>query len=174
LRQHWRFQGFPDCGMSHVQLTDDQARFLQGRVSIIAASRDVRRVPSVARAGACRVAADRRSITLLLPTLQCRQLLADIATTRALAVVFTEPSTHRTQQFKGSDAHETPVLPGDLELVAAHIQAFADAIMPLGYSRELALSVHDVPEGRLTAVTFGIDAIFDQTPGPRAGAKVSQ
>lgn len=159
--------------MSSVPLTEDQARFIQGRVSIVAASRDMRRVPSVARAGACRVSADRREVTLLLPTLQCRQLLADIAVTRALAVVFTEPRTHRTQQFKGSDARTTPLQDGDLDLVAAHNADFAEALMPLGYSRELALSVHDVPEAELTAVTFGIDAIFEQTPGPKAGQRVN-
>ncbi|MCD6060375.1 MAG: hypothetical protein K0S16_686 [Moraxellaceae bacterium] len=160
--------------MNHVQLTEDQVRFIQGRVSIVAASRDVRRVPSVARAAGCRVAAGREAITLLLPTLQCQQLLADIATTRTLAVVFTEPSTHRTQQFKGSDAQETPLEAGDRDLAAAHNLGFAEAIMPLGYSRELALGVHDVPDGRLTAVTFHVDAVFEQTPGPKAGVKVSQ
>lgn len=153
-------------------LTDDHAAFLQGRISITAASRDARRLPSVVRAAGCRVDRAAGQVTLLLATRQCGQLLADIAATGALAVVFSEPSTHRTLQFKGSDARATALQPGDHDLVAAHRQAFVDEIVPLGYTRELALTVHSVPQDELCAVTFSVDAVFEQTPGPRAGARV--
>lgn len=154
-------------------LTDDHAAFIQGRISITAASRDARRLPSVARAAACRVDRGAGQITLLLATRQCGQLLADIAATGAIAVVFSEPSTHRTLQFKGNDARACAVEAGDEALVAAHRQAFVDEIVPLGYTRELALTVHSVPQGELSAVTFTVAEIFEQTPGPRAGARVS-
>jgi hypothetical protein len=160
--------------MTPPVLTDDLARFLQGAVSITAASRDRRRVPSVARVAACRVAEDRRHVTLIFPTLQATQLLADLAATHALAVVASAPRTHRTLQLKGSDAAATPLAAGDAALVAAHQQAFAEILMPLGYARELALGVHGVPEGKLSAVTFSVDAIFEQTPGPRAGVRVDK
>lgn len=160
--------------MTQPALTEDQAQFIQGPLSIVAASRDIRRVPSVARASACRVSDDRRRVTLLLPAQQCRQLLADIAATRAIAVVFTEPSSHRTLQFKGSDAAESPLADGDMERVRVHLRAFAEEIVPLGHARELALTVHDVPGGELTPVTFSIDAIFEQTPGPKAGTRMDK
>lgn len=153
-------------------LTDDLARFIEGAVSILVASRDVRRVPSVARAVALRVSPDRHRVTLLLATAQCRQLLADIAATRAIAVVCTQPSTHRTLQLKGSDAHKTALDDDDSARVAQHTAGFAEEIVPLGYTRELALAVDDIPDDLLTAVTFGIDALFEQTPGPRAGTRM--
>lgn len=160
--------------MTQPLLTDDYARFLQGRVSMTAASRDMRRLPSVARVAACRVAPDRRQVTLLFATLQATQLLADVAATRAIAVVISEPSTHRTLQLKGSDAVASAVLASDNALVAAHRQAFAEELMPLGYARDFSLGVHSVPEGKLSAVTFTVDAIFEQTPGPRAGVRVDK
>lgn len=159
--------------MTQPVLTDDLARFVQGPVSILAASRDRRRVPSVSRAIALRVAADRSHVTLLLATGQCRQLLADIATTRAIAMVCTQPSTHRTLQIKGSDAHVTPLGDDDYALAAQHNAAFAEEIVPLHHPLELALTVHDVNGDTLTAVTFSIDALFEQTPGPRAGARMN-
>lgn len=155
-------------------LTDDHAAFIEdGRISITAASRDVRRLPSVVRAASCRLDGSRCQLTLLLATRQAAQLLADIDATGAIAAVFSEPSTHRTLQFKGSDARRSEVLPGDDARVAAHQGAFVDEIVPLGYTRELALTIHDVPAGELSAVTFSVDAVFEQTPGPKAGAKVS-
>lgn len=158
--------------MTQPLLTDDYACFIQGAVSILAASRDSRCVPSVSRAIALRVSADRREVTLLLATSQCRQLLADIASTRAVAMVCTEPSTHRTVQIKGFDARLTPLQDGDYALATAHNEAFAEHLMPLGYARELALTVHDVSGDTLTAVTFAVDAMFEQTPGPRAGTRM--
>lgn len=158
--------------MPATPLTDDHARFITGRASITAASRDARRVPSVVRAAACRLSADRATVTLLLATQQSGQVLADIAATGAIAVVFSEPSTHRTLQFKGSDARASAVEAGDEALVAAHRQAFVDEIVPLGYTRELALTVHSVPQGELSAIRFTVAEIFEQTPGPRAGERV--
>lgn len=158
--------------MTQPVLTDDLARFIQGAVSILVASRDIRRVPSVSRAIALRVSPDRARVTLLLATAQCRQLLADIAATRAIAMVCTQPSTHRTLQLKGSDAQVTPPADGDHALAAQHNAAFAEEIVRLGYARELALTVHDVADDTLTAVSFSIDAMFEQTPGPRAGTRM--
>lgn len=155
-------------------LTDDHAAFIQdGRISITAASRDARRLPSVVRAAGCRLDTDRRRLTLLLPTRQAAQVLADIDATGAIAVVFSEPSTHRTLQFKGSDARRGELQADDAARVAAHQAAFVDEIVPLGYTRELARTIHDVPADELSAVTFSVDAVFEQTPGPRAGARVS-
>lgn len=153
-------------------LTEDLATFIQGAVSILVASRDRRHVPSVARAIALRVSADRARVTLLLATEQCRQLLADIADSRAIAVVCTQPSTHRTLQLKGSDAHPTALADDDYALAAQHNATFAEEIVPLGHSRELALTVHDITGQTLSAVTFGVDALFEQTPGPKAGARL--
>lgn len=155
-------------------LTDDQAAFVQdGRISITVASRDARRLPSVVRAAACRLDAGRCRLTLLLPTRQSAQVLADIAATGAIAVVFSEPSTHRTLQFKGSDARLEALQPGDAALARAHREAFVDEILPLGYRRDFALTVHSVPGDELSAVTFTVAQGFEQTPGPRAGAQVT-
>lgn len=125
------------------------------------------------RAAACRLDAGRQRLTLLLATRQSAQVLADIAATGALAVVFSQPSTHRTLQFKGADARVEALQAGDAELARAHREAFVEELVPLGYSREFARTVHSVPDDALTAVSFTVTEVYEQTPGPRAGAKVT-
>lgn len=153
---------------------EDDARFIQSGVSISVASRDVRRVPSLARGAACRLSADHRQITVLVLESQAHQLLQDIASTSAIAVVFSEPSTHRTLQLKGSDAAITRTLPGDAGLAAQHRDAFSADIVPLGFSRDLARAIHGFSPGDLVAVTFTASDIFQQTPGPGAGERMGR
>src|SRR6185369_4365117 len=56
-------------------LDDDHAAFIQGSVSIVAASRDGGNVPSIGRISGCRVAADGRRITIFLASGQAPRLL---------------------------------------------------------------------------------------------------
>lgn len=158
--------------MRQALVTDDYARFIQSHVSISVASRDVRRVPSIVRATGCRLSAPDDRITLLLLKSQASQLLADITATHAIAVVFSEPSTHRTLQFKGRDAAQSALADDDALLAGAHREAFAGEIVPLGYARDLALAVHSFREEDLVAVTFTVSDIFEQTPGPKAGVRL--
>lgn len=160
--------------MSQPLVTEDDARFIRGGVSISIASRDVRRVPSLARVAGCRLSADLRQVTVLVLKSQAGQLLQDIATTQAVAVVFSRPSTHHTLQLKGSDAAITPLLPGDAGLAATHRNAFSDDIVPLGYARDFALAVHGFDADDLAAITFSPTDIFQQTPGPGAGGRIGR
>jgi hypothetical protein len=155
-----------------MNLNDEQVRFIESGVSISAASRDVRRVPSVCKVVGCRVAADRRQVTVLVDTAQAGQLLQDVAFSRTLAVVFCLPSSHRTLQIKGSDAREVALAAGDAELAGRHREAFADDLLPLGYALPFALATHGFQPERLCALSFTIDALFEQTPGPNAGVRL--
>lgn len=153
-------------------LNDDQVRFIESGVAISAASRDVRRVPSVCKVSGCRVAADRRQVTILVDAAQAGQLLQDVAFSQALAVVFCLPSSHRTLQLKGSDARQVALAAGDAELAERHRGAFAEDLLPLGYALPFALATHGFQPERLCALSFSLDALFEQTPGPNAGMRL--
>lgn len=158
--------------MSELILSDEQVRFIESGVSISAASRDVRRVPSVSKAVGCRVAADRRQVTVLVDATQAGQLLQDVAACGALAVVFSLPSSHRTLQLKGRDARLVPLAAGDAELAARHREAFAEDLLPLGYALPFARATHDFQAERLQALCFTLSDLFEQTPGPNAGMRL--
>ena len=152
-------------------LDEGAAAFLhRPGVSITAASRDERNVPRIGRCLGCRVTADRERVTVFIALSQYKAFFDALAASRAIAVVFSLPSTHRTLQLKGSDAAMAPLTTGDAEIVARHIDNFVDELAALGYPREVVRATHWCEAAELRAVSFTPTAAFEQTPGPDAGA----
>jgi hypothetical protein len=153
----------------------DLVEFLAGRrVSVSIASRDGHCVPSVGRAVGYRIDADQRRLAVFVIARQAERLLADIRRSGAVAVVFTEPSTHRTVQVKGSDARVTPLLDGDWHEVSAHADALVAEICPLGHPEPLIRALAECTPQQVVAVRFIPTSAFGQTPGPRAGAVLGE
>lgn len=154
-------------------LTEAQAQFIQGGVGISAASCDTQGRPSLNRAVGCSVAPDRRRVTLLLRRSQAAALLADIERSGTVAAVFSQPSTHHTLQIKSTDAVVRTPETIDAAALARYVEAFHRELAPLGYTAgwTRALLGHAPPD--LVAVSFTPQAIFSQTPGPRAGERLA-
>ncbi len=148
----------------------DEAALIDRRVSIHVASRDALQRPHLMRAMGCRLSNDRRRLTLFLHAGTSRLVLDDLRANGQIAVVFSEPSSNRTLQFKGGDAVVVPVEPGDEARVQTYIERFAAEIGGLGFAGEVAKTMFDHRPGDLVAVCFTPAAAFDQTPGPKAGA----
>jgi hypothetical protein len=150
-------------------LDEANALFIRCGVMVSVASRDAHHVASLARALGCRVAPDRRSVTAFLAASQCEVLLRDLRDTGTIAAVFTQPSTHRTIQLKGTDAASGPLEPGDTALIEANIVALVKDMAVLGYTEAFARTILAHEAGDLVAVTFTPTSAFAQTPGPQAG-----
>lgn len=158
--------------MAHTQpslLDGELADFVRGAVSITLASCQGSRVPHLARGTGCRVAADRRQLTVLLAASAGADVLADVRNNRRVAVVFSLPQTHRTLQLKGSDASVVPLDPGDPALAATYVDAFADGLQALGYSGAVIRSVLRADAADLVGIRFTPASGSLQTPGPEAG-----
>jgi hypothetical protein len=151
------------------QLDAAHAEFIQGGVSVIVASRDAARVPDAVRGCGCRVSRDRRRVTVLLDRVRAGALLDDLGANGMIAVVFSQPSTHRTIQLKGTDAVLVATRPADRALAAAHREDWIGELMRIGYSREFAEAFWGPLPAALAAVAFTPTAAFQQTPGPAAG-----
>lgn len=151
-------------------LDEDGAAFVQGGVSIVAASRDAALVPSIGRAVGCRVAADRRRVTVFVAASQAPQLVADLRACGRIAVVFSRPSTHRTLQLKGDDAVVRPLVRGETAIPERYVGGFAEDIGKLGHTEAQARTLVAAVDGDLLAIDFTPSAAFEQTPGPNAGA----
>jgi hypothetical protein len=147
----------------------EPAALLARRVSVIVGSRDAAHHPHVMRAVGCRVSEDRRRITVFLPRASSRPVLEDIAANGQIAVVFSEPTTHRTVQFKGVDATVAPAGPDDEVTVARYLANFAEEIAEIGFSGDVARTMLGHAPGDLAAVHFTPLSGFEQTPGPTAG-----
>jgi hypothetical protein len=153
-------------------LDEDHAAFIQGGVSVVVATRDADFVPDVVRGCGCRVSRDRRSVTVLVESRRIGALVANIEANGMIAVVFSQPSTHRTIQLKGTDARAVRVSPRDSTLVENHLAAWIDELTAIDYRPEFARAVHgDVPDA-MVALAFTPTAAFQQTPGPGAGDRL--
>jgi hypothetical protein len=151
-------------------LDEEHAAFIQGGVSVVIATRSAELVPAVARGCGCRVSADRRRVTVLLNPAEAGSLLANVAANGMMAVVFSQPSTHRTIQLKGTDARVARATTADRLIAARHAEAWVSDLTSIGYGTDLARAIHGPAEGGLVAITMTPSAAFQQTPGPGAGA----
>ena len=154
-------------------IPDEHVDFLVPGVSVLVASRDARMVPSLSRGVACRVSADRRSLTVLLRRSRAETLLDDIATCGRVASCHSLPRTHRTIQLKGRDACIEAALPDDLALAAAFAKGFCEQLLPFGYTESYVRAMLHTTAEDLVAVRFTPTEIYSQTPGPEAGRRVA-
>lgn len=155
-------------------LDEAHAAFIQGGVSMYVASRGKSDMPSLVRALGCRVSPDRRRVTVFVARSQAMAVLEDMRRTGAIAVVFTQPSTHRSIQLKGHDAAPAQLEASDPEIMAALVKAFAVELGPLGYPAALVETMLACDTDDLVAIAFTPDAAFSQTPGARAGAPLGK
>ena len=150
-------------------LDEADAAFIQGGVTISASSCTAENAPVMARAVGCRVSPDRRKITLLFRMPSAEEFLEGIRVGRQIAVVFSQPGTHKTIQLKGSDAAVVSVRKGDTQLAERYGDVAVAEICPLGYEESLVRAFMSFDPNDLTAVEFTSSNAFLQTPGPRAG-----
>ena len=92
-------------------------------------------------------------------------------TTQVLALSAVLPTTYKTLQVKGRDAHPLP-WPGHEQLARAHASAFAEEVVAVGIPRELADSFFS--HNRYATFAFTPSEIYDQTPGPTSGLPVGE
>jgi len=157
-----------------VLIDPDVIAFLQGRrVAVSIASRSEHCIPSVTRALGYRIDPDRTELTVFVPR-SADRVLADIRTSAQAAVVFTEPSTHRSMQVKGNDARITALEEDDWPVLSRHADDLVAEICPLGYNEPLIRKMVESPPQQVVAVRVMPTSAFGQTPGPRAGAAIGE
>ena len=154
-------------------LKEAQAQFIQGGVATTVASRNADNVPSLGRAVGCFVTPDCRRVTVLLRRSQCAALLDDIARSGTVAVVCAQPSTHHTLQIKSTDAVVHAPEAVDAGAIARYVEAFHRELAPVGYTLDWTRAMLGYSPADLVAVSFTPQAIFSQTPGPRAGERLA-
>jgi len=139
-------------------------------VSTIVSSCSLDMRPSIMRAVGAAITPDGRSVTVYLSRPQSRQLLQDIASTGRVAVVFSEPASHRTLQLKASQARIRCAEAHDEAALAHYLASMEHEIEAVGFSPAFTRAMLAYRLDEVVAVSFAPSQAFDQTPGPRAGA----
>ncbi len=153
-----------------VQLSPEQAAFLQGPVSINVSAVERDGWPCVTRAHGVIVARDRRALTILLSARRAHAVLHALDTGSGIAAAFTRPATHATLQFKAPRATRVTINAAHRRCNVAYAAAFAGEIGELGFDDDLVQGVvRLLTASDLVALRMVPEIAFDQTPGPAAG-----
>lgn len=157
------------AGSALRPLSHELVAFLEGPLAVVVATRDEELRPEVARGWGLEVADERTTVTLCVGDPPGSRTRANLETNGAIAVTCSRPSTYRTVQLKGSALELRP--PGERELAAVrrHLEAFVEEVEPLGVRPEGARTFVG---SELLSVTFEVRELYDQTPGPTAGARL--
>ena len=144
--------------------------WLQGGESVIVATADADGFPAVCRGIAIAAGREPDTLTVYLPATTAHEALANIATTRRMAVAASHPLSHRTVQIKGVTRRVQLAASSDEPFIRKRWDEFSAVLAEIGLSQGVLQRVAHWP---VFAVEMTIEQVFDQTPGPNAGVALA-
>ncbi|MCB9894237.1 MAG: pyridoxamine 5'-phosphate oxidase family protein [Planctomycetes bacterium] len=150
-------------------MIDSELReFLQtGHVCVIA-TRDEELRPDWGHAAGVRVLKS-RCVVFVEPDSSNRSL-DNLRANGLIAVVVTEPITHRAIQLKGKGAKLRDLTAAEHKLASRLAQSARQAVIEVGIAPRVAATWNFES---LVAVEFELTGVFEATPGPKAGTEVA-
>lgn len=148
------------------QLSD----FLEEGLSTHIASRNDRLEPHAALVAALKVEAGGQHLVAFVPTVAVHPVLTNLQANGQVAVVCARPPDERGCQVKGTFVEAWDARDDERALVAAQWERFRDRLEMIGLPR---VATDGWVMWPCTAIRFRVQAVFDQTPGPGAGAPLT-
>jgi hypothetical protein len=152
------------------RLPDELADFVESGVSILVGTADERLRPACMRALGARVSQDRASVTVFVPEASARAILANLAANGRVAVAFSRPLDHRSIQIKGACLGTRPASADDRGVQERYRAAYFEQLHAVGVPRAVARRIAWWPS---VAVDVRVTELYEQTPGPGAGRRLS-
>ncbi len=146
------------------------ASFLQEGIGIFLGTRNERLEPNGTRVVAVRVEGDGLHVVAFVPAGESREVLADLEANRQAALVFARPPDERACQLKGLFAGAHPAREEERAMVEAQWHRWLERLTTIGYPHETFAHWTTWP---CMAIRVRVQAIFNQTPGPGAGAPLA-
>ena len=148
----------------------DLAAFLGEGLGIHVATRNAAFMPNGGRALALAVSDDGTEITVYLASIVLERLRADLEANGQLAVGVARPPDERACQIKGFFLGVRDARPDERPRVEGQFRAFLDNLEYIGIPREPMANWTLWPA---SAIRMRVTALFEQTPGARAGEPLS-
>src|SRR5690349_12950625 len=146
------------------------AAFLEQGIGIHIGTRDERLRPNGARAVAARVERGGSHLLVYVAQIAAGRLRADLESNGQAAVVFGRPEDERSCQVKGVFITLRPATDDERPLLQKQWNGFLDQLEKIGIPRVSATNWITWPA---VAIRMKVTTIFEQTPGPRAGAQIA-
>ena len=142
-------------------------KFIDHGVSVIVGTVDADGIPTCCRGVAITTKDDFDTVTVFLPATTGQETIANVATTRRVAIGCSHPLTHESIQIKGVSRGVKLAAASDEPLVQRQIDEFGQVLEAIGLPRRITRGITHWPA---FAIEVSIEEVFDQTPGPNAGS----
>lgn len=151
-------------------ITPELARFIASGISVLVGTRDARLRPDCVRAAGVRADAAANTLTVFLPAATAERALANLADNGRIAVNVTRAIDHRSLQIKGGAIEVRPSSPEERSFIESYLELLAVDWGHVGVPRKATKSMNHWPS---FTVTLRCEALFEQTPGPDAGQRLT-
>jgi hypothetical protein len=149
-------------------LSPETTAFVEGGAALIVGTVSADGVPTATRGWGLTVLSAETGACRLLLDSNAEHALANLAATRSIAVTCADVATFYSVQLKGEIVLLEPPTDADRERSNDYVDAFFGAVIRTD-GRDLA-SLHQLRPNDIVASIVRFAEIFDQTPGPGAGA----
>ena len=148
----------------------DLAAFLQEGVGIHIATRNASLQPNGIRALAVTVESDGLHLVVYAAEAAAARVLPDLEDNAQIAIGFGRPVDDRACQVKGIVIGTRAAIEAERPVVAAQWDGFLGSLEQIGIPRVATTTWVTWPA---VAIRVRVNALFDQTPGPGAGAPIA-
>ena len=151
-------------------LTSDIATFLEGGQCVHLGTRSDTLEPAGVVVVAVSVDPERTHVTAFLPKVGSKEALENLQANGQAALCFARPTDDRACQVKGTFVEARPATKKERTGVDAQWEESLRQLEQIGIPRQLWAGYAVWP---CVAVRVRVTDVFDQTPGPGAGAPLS-
>ena len=144
-------------------------RCLEEGTSLLVGSVSAKGDPVCCRAVALTSNDDLATITVYVPMATSSETIANVATTRKLAVVATQPADHCATQLKGVAEGTRLAREDEAPMIQKQLLSFGKVLGVIGIPPRVTQRISFWPA---FAIDMRVEEIYDQTPGPKAGARL--
>ena len=144
--------------------------FIQGPTFMFVGTRDEKLSTSVKAVFGAIVNQDRETITFFVPEIMSEKMLRNLDDNGRVSLTMTQMPSHETYQFKGGYISSRKSNDKEIAIQDVHCDKMVLLMEMVGFPKEYWTGYIYKPS---VAVTFQVEDIFDQTPSPEAGKKIT-
>lgn len=150
-------------------MEDRVRRSLEGGTTVLVGSVSPHGVPSCCRGIAVVSDDNMATLRVYVPIAVSQDTIANIATTRRVAVSVTHPLDHASVQLKGTTRTARLADASEASFVASRLDEMSHVLDSIGIPRHITRTMTYWPA---YAIEFDVEEIYEQTPGPNAGSRL--
>ncbi len=143
--------------------------FMNGPVIINIGARNNQLQPAFNRSVGAIVSEDRETMTVFVFEPFADVILKNLNDNGRISLIAASMPSHETYQFKGAYVSSRKTENKDLELQENYRNKLLEHFKPFDFPENF---IRNMPYNPSIAVTFRVEEIFVQTPGPGAGKKI--